>query len=144
MAKTLEFAVKFSAVSAVAWLTFRWLRFFVPWASAREYLEPFAPLYVAAVLIAAVSASCAILLTTRQHFKRIMTNVLIIFASAAIGWWLGDPMAQGSYDHGWGESEQGWLVGGCLGAFFGYALTLMRYEFAGRKEPQSLSGRDDS
>ena len=133
MGRTPTILVKTAAVAGFAWATFCWLSFFVPWATPRPYVDSYVGLYVTSVLVVFVAASCAVISLNRKNIWRVSTNAIIIFGCFAVGWFFGDPLSRGSYDHGNGESAQGWLLIGTLGTLVGYGLTLLREVYATNK-----------
>ena len=110
------------AMSALLW----YLAELLPWSQRRDYMTPsLVGACALAALIAALSFSAAILLLTRANIWRVSKNVAIIFVCFAVGWWFGDPMSRGSYDHGWGETERSWVGFGILGTLTGYTIVVL-------------------
>ncbi len=108
-------------IGAIAALAGWYLYLLVTWGARCHYVRPYVLVYSVLAIATAVAASTATLLLTRQSFPRVLTSTVIMLFCTAFGCCLGDPLTQGSYDHGGGESEIGWLTGGVIGALVGWA-----------------------
>ena len=92
------------------------------WGARCHYAAPYVLAYSILAIATAVTASTAMLLLTRQNLQRVITSTIVMLLCTAFGSYLGDPTTQGSYDHGFGETEIGWLTGGVIGALVGWAV----------------------
>ncbi len=119
---------KVPLLGAIAALAGSYLYLLVTWGATRHYAALYVLVCSILTIATAASAGAATLLLTRQNLQRVMTSTVVILICTAFGWYLGDPMTQGSYDHGGGESLIGWLTGGIIGALVGWvAMTAWGY-----------------
>ena len=120
---------KVPLLGAIAAFTGTYLYLLVNWGATRHYAAPYVLAYSILAIATAFSAGAATFLLTRQNLPRVITSTIVMLICTAFGWYLGDPMTQGSYDHGGGESVIGWLTGGVIGALVGWlAMSIWRYQ----------------
>lgn len=113
-------------LGAIAALAGRYLYFVVSWGAYASYAIPYAWACSILVIATAATAGAATLLLTPNNLRRVTASTVVMLVCTAVGWVLGDPLAQGSYDHlGGEESAIGWLTGGTIGAIVGWALTVV-------------------
>ena len=112
---------KVPLLGAIAVLAGSYLYVLVNWGARCHYAPPYVLVCSILAIVTTATASTATLLLTRQNLQRVITSLAVMLLCTAIGGHLGDPTTQGSYDHGFGESEIGWLTGGVIGALVGWA-----------------------
>jgi hypothetical protein len=113
-------------LGAIAALAGCYLYLMVSWGASARYAIPYAWAYSILAIATALTAGAATLLLTPQNLRRVTASTVVMLLGAAVGWVLGDPLSQGSYDHlGGEETAIGWLTGGTIGAIVGWALTVV-------------------
>lgn len=136
MRRTFSILVKTAVLAGLAFLAFRWLSFFLPW--ARTHVGTYgATLSVACSLLSTATASLAVILLNSKNAGRIARNVFIIFGCFAAAFVLGGYIF--AVNRGFGEGERGLLVFGVIGTLIGYCWTLLR-EINAANAPQPQGG----
>ena len=113
-------------IVGVIWLAYQWASFLHRLAEDQHYLSPHLAYYDALIATGALTACIAVMLLTAHNAQRVTKNALIILAFLMAGILVGDPHCRGSYDHGGGETELGWLTFGIIGALIGWMFVTLR------------------
>jgi hypothetical protein len=120
-------------IVGVSVLAYQWASFLHHLAESHYYLSPHLAYYDALIATGALTACIAVMLLSAHNAQRVSKNTLIILGCLMVGTLFGDPQCRGSYDHGGGETEQGWLTFGIIGALIGWMLVTLRSTLTPRR-----------
>ena len=123
MSKLFVIVGKLGAMAGIAAIAYFYCAWRLAFAQHRPWAAHYVPLNTSVAIVTGALACAVILLLNERNVDRVIVVSLLSVVCALIGVvFLSDPHMHGSYDHGFGETEQNALILGSLGAIVGYGI----------------------